>query len=207
MSNTAISAPAVPEVSLRDRRRKRTREELVDTLLAIITEDGVDAATIDRMAAHSGMARGTLYAHFPGGRDEVLKAAYASLGDDLVTRTRAAVSAASSWQEQLIALAREMLELAGDAQIGHFYNVSGPALIASGPERGRGSGASFVLVREVLAAGRASGAIDPALDEEPTAALLVGALREAGIAVAGGTLTASRALAAFTRLTAGLAAH
>lgn len=206
-----MTQPA-PATSLRERRRERTRDELIGTLLTIIAEDGVDTATIERMATRSGMARGTLYAHFPGGRDDLLRAAYARLTDELVARSRAAVSAASSWQDQLVALAREMIELAGDPRVGHFYNVSGPGLIATGPERGRGSGASVELVRGVLAEARADGELGQDVDEALTAALLVGALREAAIAVAsggtrdGGGADPARMLAAFARLVAGLAA-
>lgn len=193
-------------VSLRQRRREQTRDELVGTLLAIIADDGVDAVTIDRVVQKSGMARGTLYAHFPGGRDELLRAAYAQLGCDLVVRSRAAVTSATSPSERLVALARVMLEVAEDHRVGFFYNVSGPVILASAPERGGGSGASLDMVTEALADARAAGGLDSAVDPHAIAVLLVGALREAGVAVAAGRLDAGRALAGFQLLVKGLLA-
>ncbi|MCW2288247.1 TetR/AcrR family transcriptional regulator [Leucobacter luti] len=201
---TAEAASSPP--SLRERRQFRTRQELVDAVLVVIAEGGVDAATIDRVSAQSGISRGTVYAHFPGGRDELLRAAYARLGVQLVERTRAAVSAAEGWRARLAAHAREMFDLAADARIGHFFNVSGPTLIVDGEARGIGSGASAVMLQENLAHAQSLGEVSADIDAEVTAILLVGALREAAIRVAAGSESAERAYAAFVRLAAGLAA-
>lgn len=193
--------------SLRERRQSRTREELVDAVLAVIAEGGLADATIDRVSAESGISRGTVYAHFPGGRDELLRASYARLGTQLAERTREAVAAAGDWQSRLVVHARALFDLAADARIGHFYNVSGPALLTRGPERGIGSGTSTGLIRETLEEAQRAGEVDAALDAEATAVLLVGALREAAIAVAAGTGDSERDYAAFARLVAGLAAR
>lgn len=201
---TVDAAP--PQMTLRERRQHRTRRELVDALLHVIAEGGVDAATIERVSAQSGISRGTVYAHFPGGRDELLRAAYAALGERLVARSRAAVLAADDWRGQLAALAREMFTLAADAHTGHFFNVSGPTLITGGSERGIGSGASVVMIEEAIALAQADGGVDPRVDAAATAVLLVGALREAAMRVAAGLDSADRATAAFERLVAGLAA-
>lgn len=152
------------------------------------------------------MSRGTVYAHFAGGRDQLLRAAYARLGRDLVERTRAAVSAAEGWRARLLAHARAMFDLASDRKVGHFYNVSGPTLITEGAERGIGSGASIVMIRETLEAAQAGGEVDSDVDADAVAALLVGAMREAATGVAAGVRDAERAYEAFARLAAGLAA-
>ncbi len=192
--------------TLRERRRRRTREELVDAVLAAIADGGLPETTIDRISAESGISRGTVYAHFPGGRDELLRAAYARLGRELVERTRTAVSQAPGWRTQLAAHARAMFELASDARLGHFFNVSGPTLIPAGAERGIGSGASIVMIRETLERAQAVGEVDPRADAETTAILLVGAIREASIRVAAGDGDPERTLTAFERLLDGLAA-
>lgn len=192
-------------LSLRERRQIRTRTDLVDAVLQVIGESGLAETSIDRISAASGISRGTVYAHFPGGRDELLRAAYAKLGRDLVARTRAAVSLAEGWREQIDAHARSMFDLAADPRIGHFYNVSGPALIVSGEERGIGSGASAVMIREALEIAQLAGEVDPALDADAMAALLVGALREAATGVSAGHRNAEQSYVAFARLTAGLA--
>lgn len=196
-------APPVP--TLRERRRTRTRDELVTATIGVIADLGLDETTIERIQAASGVSRGTVYAYFPGGRDELLRAAYARIGTELVARTRDAAEAAGSWRGSIAAHALALFELAEDPRIGHFYNVSGPALITSGSERGIGSGASAEMIRAALEEARTAGEVDPALDVATTAILLVGALREAAVRVAAGASDRERAAAAFARLVDGLA--
>lgn len=191
--------------SLRQRRQQQTRADLVTAVLSVIREAGLAGATIDRVSIESGISRGTVYAHFPGGRDELLRAAYAHLGHDLVSRTRAAISAEADWEGQLAALAQAMFELASDEHVGHFYNVSGPALISTGDERGIGSGASVEMIKAALQAAAGHGEAESAIDTDVIAVLLVGALREAAVEVAAGELEADRAVHAFARLAHGLA--
>ncbi|UOR00474.1 TetR/AcrR family transcriptional regulator [Leucobacter allii] len=199
------SAARVP--SLRERRRVRTRAEIVEAVLAVIAEAGEAELTIGRVTAASGVSRGTVYAYFPDGRDELLRAAYARLGERLVGRTRQAVAEAHDWRERLAAHAAALFELAADERIGRFYNVTGPALVAWGPERGIGSGASVEMMQEAISAAQAEGGIDPAVDAAETAVLLVGALRESAIRVADGSGASERAYAGFRRLVDGLAAR
>lgn len=191
--------------SLRERKQLRTRRELVDAVLAVVAAGGLAETTIDRISAESGISRGTVYAHFPGGRDELLRAAYARLGEQLVERTREAVLAAGDWRGRIVAHARAMFDLAVDARIGHFYNVSGPTLIVDGAERGIGSGASILSIREALEQARSSGDVDAGIDAEAAAVLLVGALREAAIGVAAQAMDPRRAYESFARLVEGLA--
>jgi AcrR family transcriptional regulator len=193
--------------SLRERRQLRTRRELVDAVLAVVAGGGLSETTIDRISAESGISRGTVYAHFPGGRDELLRAAYARLGRQLVERTREAVLAADDWRGRIVAHARAMFDLAGDARIGHFYNVSGPTLVVDGEERGIGSGASVVSIREELERAQAAGDVAADVDAGGAAVLLVGALREAAIGVAAQTMDPRRAYESFARLVEGLAAR
>ncbi len=191
--------------TLRQRRRDRTRQEIAVAVLDVIAVGGDSAATIDRVVAASGVARGTVYAHFPGGRDELLRAAYAELGARVVERTRAAVDDAGSWTERIAAHAAPLFALAADTHLGHFYNVSGPAIVHGGPERGIGSGASAGMISETLEAAREAGAVPADTDAHVVAALLVGALREAAIGVASGALDPDRAAAAFAALVSGIA--
>jgi len=204
-TRSSLARAAAKPGSLRERRQQRTRSELVDAVLAIIAAGGLADATIERVSAESGISRGTVYAHFPGGRDELLRAAYARLGRTLVERTREAVSAAGDWRGRLEAHARAMFDLAGDVRIGHFFNVSGPTLITEGSERGIGSGASIVMIRETLEAAQLAGEVDGRVDAATTAVLLVGALREAAMSVSAGAAPSDRAYAAFARIVDGLA--
>ncbi|MBS3181553.1 MULTISPECIES: TetR family transcriptional regulator [Leucobacter] len=209
--STAPSASNAPEQSpdrrsLRERRQERTRHELVDAVLEIIAEGGLPDATIERVSEVSGISRGTVYAHYPGGRDALLRDAYARLGRELVERTRAAAAAANDWRESLLAHASAMFDLAADARLGHFYNVSGPTLVVDGAERGIGSGASAAMIGDTLLAAQRGGAVSAEVDARATAVLLVGALRESAIGIASTPSGSTTYFAAFTRLIDGLAA-
>lgn len=204
--NLAHYTEGMPEITpLRERRRAQTRRELVDAAIHVIAEEGLEHTTIDRVAKQSGISRGTIYAHFPDGREELLRSAYARLGQELVVRSRAAVDQAPEWSDAITALALEFLQLSSDARLGAFYNIAGPALVTE-HERGIGSGASVTMIAEVLEQARVDAAVDAEIAVQATAELLVGALREAAISVSAGSRTADAALAAFQRLVRGLAA-
>lgn len=192
--------------TLRQRRRERTRREIAAAALDVIADGGVELTTIDRVAETAGVARGTIYAHFPEGRDELLRAAYAELGSRVADRTRAAADDAETWSERIAAHAEPLFALAADAHLGRFYHVSGPAIVHGRPEQGIGSGASAMLIRDALDTARDAGAVPADTDSRLVAAMLIGALREAAIGVAAGQLDQDRARTAFARLVSGLAA-
>jgi AcrR family transcriptional regulator len=193
--------PQAQVLSLRERRKAETRRDLVEATLGIIREDGLDAATVDRISRDAGVARATLYAHFPEGRDALLRAAYAELGERLVASTLSAASSGDP-QTRLVGIAKAMITLAGEPHLGHFYNVSGPALITLGDARGAGSGATRNLLAGILAEATGREADDPAIRAE--AAQLTGALRQIGQDVASGAVSAKQHQAAFERLTKAL---
>lgn len=193
-----------PTPTLRERRKLATRADLVESTLQIVREDGAEAVSVERIARESGMARATLYAHFPDGRDAIVRAAYAELGEQLVANTEAGIDAAKDWRAQLLAVADAMIELAAQPHLGYFYNVAGPALIPDGEGRGGGSGASIRIITEVLQEAMAAGQVASGTDAVATATLLVGSLRSVGIAVASDAGAAPSMRAAFVRLCAGL---
>lgn len=194
-----------PTPSLRERRKEATRRDLVEATLRIIQEGGLDSATVDRIAREAGMARATLYAHFPEGRDNLLAAAYAQLGVRLIETTRAAVAAATDPRDRMLAVADAMIELAGDRHLGHFYNVSGPALIPSGSARGAGSSGTQTLLLGILDEAGGSGG-DPTI-RAALASLLTGALRQVGQDVASGAHSADAHRQAFADLSAAALNH
>nr|WP_270891904.1 helix-turn-helix domain-containing protein [Streptomyces sp. DHE17-7] len=48
---------------------------------ALLREYGASATSIDRVLAHSGAPRGSVYHHFPGGRAQLIDEAVALAGD------------------------------------------------------------------------------------------------------------------------------
>jgi len=198
-----MSAPAEKSTSggsLRERRRDQTRTDLADACLEIITEEGVDAVTIDRLAAQAGMSRGTVYAHFEGGRDEVLQEAYRAVGRELASTAHKFADFANTWDGRVMAYARAMVKLTEDRHRGYFYNVAGPALFGSRVERGEGSSASLAAVCEELMLAQQRGEIESELDPVTMAVLLIGCLREAGVEIARGGMKPTAFLSSFQQL-------
>ena len=62
--------------SLRERRRQETAEQIVDAVLALMAESGVDALTMDAVADRVGVSLRTVYRYFPD-RTSLLMAALA----------------------------------------------------------------------------------------------------------------------------------
>ncbi|MFJ5957306.1 TetR/AcrR family transcriptional regulator [Paenarthrobacter sp. NPDC092416] len=193
-------------MNLRERRREQTRNDLITAGLEIISAEGIDATSIDKLAAHAGMSRGTVYAHFEGGREELLQEAYRRVGRELVDEAQKLAHSGSTWRDTVMAYARAMVSLAEDRQLGYFYNVAGPALFGSRLERGEGSSASLAAIHNELLRAQDRGEIDSGVDANETAVLLIGCLREAGIELAREGMDPAKFLAAFDRLLMGLAA-
>lgn len=193
-------------LSLRERRKAQTRADLVAAVIAVIEERGLDELTIDRISRASGISRGTVYAYFPGGHGELVAAAYEQIGHVIIEATTALLESADGWQAELDAHAQVMLDFAQSAHIGHFYNVSGPGLVRAGSARGLGSGAATQMIAETLGRAQSMGQVDAGVPAQALATLLVGAIREAAIAVTSGSTGGAVALAAFERLVAGLRA-
>lgn len=64
-------------------KRDETRQRMLDSALALLRERGANGVTLDAVLAHSGAPRGSIYHHFPGGRDRLVVEA-AALGGNLV---------------------------------------------------------------------------------------------------------------------------
>ncbi|MGW6057331.1 TetR/AcrR family transcriptional regulator [Streptomyces sp. NPDC055189] len=62
-------------------RKSDSRERMVLSAAALLREYGASATSIDRVLAHSGAPRGSVYHHFPGGRAQLIDEAVALAGD------------------------------------------------------------------------------------------------------------------------------
>ncbi|MFJ9586149.1 TetR/AcrR family transcriptional regulator [Streptomyces acidicola] len=62
-------------------RRSGSRERMVLSAVESLREYGASATSIDRVLAHSGAPRGSVYHHFPGGRAQLIEEAVALAGD------------------------------------------------------------------------------------------------------------------------------
>ncbi len=168
----------------RERRRQRTRDDLIEAAIRLIDADGVEAVTIERLVDEAGLARATVYAHFPDGRDGVLRAAYDRAGQDLLLRASGAAASASTWSERILAYARTMIEFSASPTLGRFYSLSGPALVGFRDGGGAGTQGYRARLDAELGAARDAGEIRADADPASLAILLSSSLRDAGITAA-----------------------
>jgi len=62
-------------------RKSDAHERMVRSAATLLREHGAGATSIDRVLAHSGAPRGSVYHHFPGGRTQLIEEAVALAGD------------------------------------------------------------------------------------------------------------------------------
>jgi TetR/AcrR family transcriptional regulator, lmrAB and yxaGH operons repressor len=62
------------------------REAVIDSAIALIRRRGVSGTGMAALLDHSGVARRTVYLHFPGGKDEVIAAAVRQMGERMRAR-------------------------------------------------------------------------------------------------------------------------
>src|SRR5947208_2302957 len=70
-----MDGPAVSEgaVSLREQQKLFTRRRLLDAAIALFDRNGFANTTAEEITRAAGASRATLYAYFPGGKDEILR--------------------------------------------------------------------------------------------------------------------------------------
>lgn len=61
--------------------RSDTKARMIDSAMRILRERGVSGVTVDAVLADSGAPRGSVYHHFPGGRDELVLTAGRAAAD------------------------------------------------------------------------------------------------------------------------------
>jgi AcrR family transcriptional regulator len=74
-------------------RKSDSRERMVLSAAALLREYGASATSVDRVLAHSGAPRGSVYHHFPGGRTQLIDEAVALAGDFIAGLIDAATQA------------------------------------------------------------------------------------------------------------------
>lgn len=189
------------------RRRERMRDDVAEAALRVVTADGLDAVSIDRLCEEAGVARATVYAHFPDGRDGILREAYARAGQMLLTLAHDRAASCVSWDEQIVSYARTMLEFSSTRTLGHFYSVSGPALMGFRESGGEGTRGYQEAIRAELAAARDAADLVDGADPDILAVLLASSLRDAGIATAHRPELAERFISGIELILEGLRAR
>jgi len=74
-----IFKPVTDSIRPRGDKRQRTRQALIDATLAVVTEAGFAAASLEAIARRAGMSRGAIYSNFAD-REDLLMAAVLTQG-------------------------------------------------------------------------------------------------------------------------------
>ncbi|MDT7784032.1 MAG: hypothetical protein QOF58_2451 [Pseudonocardiales bacterium] len=61
--------------------KRSTKQRMLDSAVLLLRERGAAGVTVDAVLAHSGAPRGSVYHHFPGGRNEIVLGAVRQAGD------------------------------------------------------------------------------------------------------------------------------
>ncbi|GAA3678031.1 hypothetical protein GCM10023081_15370 [Arthrobacter ginkgonis] len=194
------------QLPLRERNRLRTRADILDAAAEILSESGYAGTTVEELSQRAGLARGTLYAHFPGGREEIVRETYLRIADAVYVRGISLREQAVEVPDRIAALARALLEAAA-TPAGRFYGVMGSDMVAvlTGTGVPVGTSKSFEdLIRRDLEEARAAARLRA---DAPTAALATafsGAIGAAGTKVAADPDSAEQQIAAIRLLAQGL---
>ena len=89
-----------------------TRDRILDATHTCICREGLAHVTVEAVAQEGGMARATIYRHFPGGRDELLQALLTREVADFLAQLEVDASAAvdfADWLALGLAAARRRL--------------------------------------------------------------------------------------------------
>ncbi len=104
-------------LSLRARKRQRTREAIIDTAMSLFAEHGFDGVSVDEIAARAEVGRTTFFRYF-GDKQEVLFADSAELSRllaDAIDRAAAGVAPIGDSLDDALAVARAGVLALADA--------------------------------------------------------------------------------------------
>lgn len=167
-------------LSLRERNRVRTRNEILDAAAILLGETSSSSSfSVEEISQRAGVSRGTIYAYFAGGRDEVITEVYMRAATQVRARAELLRSEQIATADRIGALARGFLETAAQPE-GRFYGSVRPEVAAIVADHlGSTSGRITELIQQDLLAAQKNGLLD-ALDSSMVSTLLEGAIRAAG---------------------------
>ena len=128
MADSPPSERTDAPLTLRERNRLRSRRELLDAALRVFSVRGFGGAAVDRIAAEAGTSKATLYAYFPGGREELFRELYEEINAEFLGLASTRHAAASGFVDKVLSIAELLLEIGSRPLVGKFYSNSDPAV-------------------------------------------------------------------------------
>lgn len=107
------------------------RERLMSSAITLVRRHGVAATGLSELLDHSRTARGSIYQHFPGGKEELVASATRSAGEVMGRRMHEAAG-----QDDPVAIVRAVVDSATRGLVDHDFELGCPIVAAasSGPE-------------------------------------------------------------------------
>lgn len=169
-----------PPPSLRERNRVRTRNEILDSAAILLGEPSTSSFTLEELGHRALVSRGTIYAYFPGGRDEVITEVYVRAATHVRERAELLRSEQITTADRISALARGFLETAAQPE-GRFYGSVRPE-VATIVAHHLGSTSIRIteLINDDLLTAQKAGLLDASVNCSLVGTLLAGAIRAAG---------------------------
>jgi AcrR family transcriptional regulator len=157
-----------------------TRASLLARATEAFAAHGYADAPLDDLVRAAGLTKGALYHHF-GSKQGLFEAVIADLDARITQRIDAALPAGPPSVAGLAGACRAWLEAMLDPGARRILLLDAPAVLGQRASREldrQGAIGPLVAMLEEL---RTAGALDPAVDPEPTAHLIAGALYEAAL--------------------------
>ncbi|MFD1745058.1 TetR/AcrR family transcriptional regulator [Rhizobium helianthi] len=172
-------AKAAERLSLRERNKLRTRQEILNATLDVFNEDGFPGTSVDKIAELAGISKGTVYVYFPDGLNDIYRELYADITERLLKATKEVRAKTPNPAQRIVAMADALLKLSAVPTYGRFYSVLSPELRpVLTPVVGMASKQFVTLIATDLAE-----VLSETADGEhrtSIAELIVGSMREAG---------------------------
>jgi AcrR family transcriptional regulator len=199
-----MDSPGTQQMSLRERNKLRTRADILDAAAQLLSEEGYAGTTLEELSQRAGLSRGTVYAYFPEGRDQIVREVYLRISGQVYDRGSALRAQAHGLVDRITALGQALVE-ATSTPAGRFYGVMGSDIVPVLSGLIGVTSKSFEeLIKIDLSAAHAAGQLPEDLPIEAVATALTGATRACGAQAAAHPETAEEQVAAIRFLVQGL---
>ncbi len=174
--------PVAVADSSRAERAEGTRLALLCAARELFVVNGYAATPLVEIVSRSRVTKGALYHHFEGKRD-LFRAVCEQVRREWVDGMVAAASRQSDPWRRLVDGLGEFLDACVDSELRQLLLIDGPAVLGSEELHEIGSRWGLGLLRKALGDAIEAGELERQ-PVEPLAHLLIGALNEAGLAIA-----------------------
>jgi AcrR family transcriptional regulator len=166
----------------KEEQSRATQERLLAAARALFSERGFAGTATEDLVAQAGVTRGALYHQYVDKRD-LFRAVFEDVERQLGQRIATAAATETSPWEMIRAGARALLEASLEPAVRRIVLTDGPSVLGWEEWRRIDSRFAYGMVRTALEANIEAGNL-PRQPIEPLAHLIIGALNEAGLAVA-----------------------